>query len=269
MPQQIGGSPQSNRKGDDVTMSIPLIMTGPGGDFTTRYDVKGNSLVRQVGSTLKQQPDTETGGSFAGYYRTPKRSGKAVGPRGGIPLAQSQREPDVFEQGSDFHADLGLYQAQPSPAMIPAEFFAAQSVAPPRQGTLSVAQPVAAGMTPAMIQAIQAWLDAQRLALRNLARQNLSAGLESAPSTPEPVGRESSILEVSHGYESHPQATENPHAHPRPEADARLFTDHAGTGLRAGRQQGYGLRARRSADQKGSAFAAAQQGSLFGAESRY
>src|SRR5690606_13267371 len=83
-------------------MSIPLIMTGPGGDYTTQYNIRGRNLVRHVGQTLGQQPDTETGGSFAGYDRQPGRGRQqeedtadeqslSGPPRGGLALSSRDR----------------------------------------------------------------------------------------------------------------------------------------------------------------------------------
>ena len=37
-------------------MTMPLVMTGPGGDYVTRLETRGRRLVRQVGSAYGQQP---------------------------------------------------------------------------------------------------------------------------------------------------------------------------------------------------------------------
>ena len=100
-------------------MAIPLVMLGPGGDFVTRVDIKGRNLVESqaLGSTMQQQPDTETGGSFAGYGRMPRRrQGGATGAGGaggpvGIPLSggTTPRGRDSFEH-CDGRVTAGLYE---------------------------------------------------------------------------------------------------------------------------------------------------------------
>jgi len=336
-------------------MSIPLIMTGPGGDYTTRYDVKGQSLVRQIGATLKQQPDTESGSSFAGYYKSPRKQRKnngsrlSGGPRGGLPLASVDRLADVFvhhESDEDAYLANGIYRATGVPVVSKAVQAQdqAREVAQQEAGSgtqvrnISPAMPKEAvdaaempNMTPAMYQAIQTWLDLHSRALRTLSEQavalnqavracqaskrvrqglgqgqgkglgqglgsqqtaalqnNNHAGLSQAsdhepataanfasdePVTTSPVGAAAAkqmlphttlTSEVPHGDESDTQAAENSHTDPRPAFDTRLFADHAGTGPRVGRQQGYGLRTRRGSDQKRSPAAPAKQGSLFG-----
>src|SRR5262245_37604773 len=102
-------------------MAIPLVMLGPGGDFVTRFDVKGHDLLRNVGQSMEQQPDTETAGSFAGYSRMPKqgslrsRTGavvQSVGPDGPVSIARGE---DVFEHAGSQLATPGVYHPQLQP----------------------------------------------------------------------------------------------------------------------------------------------------------
>lgn len=363
-------------------MSIPLIMTGPGGDYTTRYDIKGQSLVRQIGATLKQQPDSDSGSGFAGYYKQPRGKRQTAGqrlsggPRGGLPLASADRlAADVFVHQKETNLDKlartggGIYQASgpvngpvigqakgqaTGYATGPASGHAGRSVrvaydqdqAQAIGGTKSVATTgfesggeatlpqvaaMAAGLTPAMYQAVKTWLDLQGRALGVLAQEAVALnqtnqamlagrrrernqmgqmgqlaqlergqamGGQTTATTPGTAaglgGREmptdrndthaaeteagqrmmalghAAFTEVDdHGDESDSQATEDTHTDSRLAFDARLFADHAGTRPGVGRQQGYGLRARRGADQKGGLAATAKQGSLFGVESRH
>lgn len=66
-----------------------------------------------------------------------------------------------------------------------------------------------------------------------------------------------------HEHESDTQATEDSATHSRLAGAPGLFADDAGTGRRDRREQGDGLRARRSPHQKERARARAQQGTLF------
>lgn len=327
-------------------MSIPLIMTGPGGDYTTRYDIKGQALVRQIGATLKSQPDADSGSGSAGYFKQPRGKRKTAGqrlsggPTGGLPLASADRQADrlaadVFVHHQETDLDMlartgsGLYQA-PGHAGQPGRTANEASATVPQMGAqvapgAQVAQVAqVAKLTPAMYQAIKTWLDLQGRALgvlsqeavtlnqanqmiagrrRSLDKMDKADQLDPRVSADQrneseveglarghqtradrqdtyaaqtEAGHRLMALEHAaftevddHGDESDSQATEDPHTDSRLAFDTRLFADHAGTRPGVGRQQGYGLRARRSADQKGGLATAAKQGSLFGGESRY
>ena len=94
-------------------MADPLVMLGPGGDFITRYDVKGHDLLRNVGQSLGQQPDTESNSSFAGYSRMPRRgSAGAVASSRTLPAGPISRGSDVFEHAAP-RVTLRLYSPQP------------------------------------------------------------------------------------------------------------------------------------------------------------
>src|SRR5690606_11728807 len=79
-PKMLGLPAGATSTGGDTAMVIPLMMLGPGGDYTTRYDIKGRGLVRQAGATLGQQPDTDTAGSMASWGRMPRRRGQGQNP---------------------------------------------------------------------------------------------------------------------------------------------------------------------------------------------
>ncbi|NJL31189.1 MAG: hypothetical protein HC898_05905 [Phycisphaerales bacterium] len=55
-------------------MSNPLVMLGPGGDFQVRYEVHGQSLLRQVGGRHATSGEDESAGGQAGYLRMPRKA---------------------------------------------------------------------------------------------------------------------------------------------------------------------------------------------------
>ena len=85
------------------------------------------------------------------------------------------------------------------------------------------------------------------------------------PHTPRPVVTPEPIRKNSHASSTQPDTQTVAHCPARPRRPRRawLFADDAGTRRRSRRQQGDGLRARRSPDQKGRAAARAKQGTLF------
>jgi hypothetical protein len=331
-------------------MTMPLVMLGPGGDFVTRYETQGRDLYR-IDSTMQQQPDTETAGSFAGYSRMPKRQGKgtsgnpgaesvSVGPDGPI-----HRGSDVFEHVVA-SLDAGTYGPQPATATNPGAHAAGIALgksARAASASASTSAPAPADRSEALLEAAATLLRVQQESLRHLQDLSRAAGTSArTPGTPgnpgtpgipaagspgnsaraagvasltpaagspapahtgaaaAPVPRKSPFVAVSAwpatraavaataksltpvtlaaaraasvaapaipeiDHEPHAQAVAHSHPHSRPALGSRLLADHAGTGRRIGRQQGYGLRARRSLDQKGRVVAPAQQGSLFG-----
>ena len=50
-------------------MATPLVMLGPGGDYTTRFDIRGTHLAKRTGAALGYQSDAESAGSFASWSR--------------------------------------------------------------------------------------------------------------------------------------------------------------------------------------------------------
>lgn len=48
-------------------MATPLIMLGPGGDYVSRYFVKGTGLAKQVGRSFSTQADTESSSGFSDW----------------------------------------------------------------------------------------------------------------------------------------------------------------------------------------------------------
>lgn len=87
------------------------------------------------------------------------------------------------------------------------------------------------------------------------------AGGECLVSVSVDVENRSSLPETIR--EPDPEAVANPVTYPRLARSVWLFADDAGAGGPDRREQGHGLRARRSAHQKGRAGPRAQQGSLF------
>jgi len=79
-------------------MSMPLVMLGPGGDYTTRYHVQGQRLHKQAAAPERQHADTDSGGSLASWGRLPRRGrGSDHDGGGGQPSGQAPRPADRFE----------------------------------------------------------------------------------------------------------------------------------------------------------------------------
>src|SRR5687768_15686984 len=54
-------------------MAIPLVMLGPGGDYVTRFEVKGRDLLRNVGQPESWQDETQARKGFSREGQTPRR----------------------------------------------------------------------------------------------------------------------------------------------------------------------------------------------------
>ena len=78
-----------------------------------------------------------------------------------------------------------------------------------------------------------------------------------------PVTRVRQLTRMKSADERHTQATADTESDPRLPARQWLFSDDAGTGRSGRRQQGHGLRTRRSTDSKRNRHPRAEQGTLF------
>ena len=254
-------------------MTAPLLMTGPGGDYVNRYDVKGDGLVRtRTTQSAGHDSNAESSGGgvawgFLGRRKNNRQQAKAT------------RHADHFE-----HTE---------PAALPATY--APAAADLRQQL-------------AMIQAIEHWLIGQqdeldRLAAIQTATEAAMAKPVEANSAPVRVIRFNSrtmemptpapslVPEPCHAFatdeqtlteqpdnptppersvihdqpEPHPQADDNFDINSRHPAIARLFADDERARRSIRRLKGHHLRARRGAHQKGLPGQGCEQGALFGA----
>jgi hypothetical protein len=241
-----------SHKGKDSVMAIPLVMTGPGGDYVNQYRPRGKRIVRTQG----QQGETESNGGHTAWSKLPKRKPSAR--EQPLSVGPATAQPDRFEH-TEPTPQPGLYRP---------------NSADPKHG--ASAQSPQASMA-VLSEVIGAWLQAQRRSLVRMSEQTLTLkpisddahqrAVAKVLRDLENVGALTAPLEKHHEldpHQSHAQADEHPHPHPRPAAGTRLFPDDAGTRRRTGRQQGHHLRARRGADQKRRLAAAGQQGTLFG-----
>lgn len=265
-------------------MTAPLMMIGPGGDYVTRFDVKGDSLVKtRTQQTAGQDRDAESSGSGVAWGLLGRRRKK-------------QTQPKAKRQASDRFE----HTAVPN---LPAIY----------------AKPAAANLQQqlAMIHAIEHWLGGQAEEIDRLdaiqaatetqlarpAEAALTAGsnadvrvirfnsktvdlARSAPSlvpefVPEPCHAfatdeqmqaeqpdnpnplERSVTDDQ--PQPHTKADENFDVNSRHPAIARLFADDERARRSARRLQSNHLRTRRSTHQKGLPRQGCEQGALFGA----
>ena len=257
-------------------MTAPLLMTGPGGDYVNRYDVKGNSLIKtRTSQSAGHDSDAQSSGSgiawgFLGRRKNAKAEKQA--------RQAASRADDRFE-----HAEQ---PAQPATYAKPA--------------TADLRQQLA------MIQAIENWLTGQQDEVDRLAAiQTATEAAFAKPVEPAavrvirfnsktmemPTPAPSLVPEPCHAFatdeqmrneqqdnptppersvsddqpEPHPQADDNFDINSRHPAIARLFADDERARRSARGLKGHHLRARRSAHQKGLPGQGCEQGALFGA----
>lgn len=267
-------------------MTPPLMMLGPGGDYVTRFDVKGEGLIKTHTQQVQEQDrDSESAGNGAAWGFLPGRGRKTKKNQ------TAKTQADRYE-----HTES---------AALPATYVAAGP-----QGVANLHQQLA------MLQAIENWLGTQEeeigrlAAVQTVTEAELSRDIadDAAPirvirwnggtmdlPTPKPAlitANTTTVPEPTpcHAFategeaavaidnttppersaddgqpEPHAQADENPYADSRHPALQRLFADDARARRSLGRLKGHGLRARRSAHQKGLPQAGCEQGALFGA----
>lgn len=274
-------------------MTAPLMMIGPGGDYVTRFDVKGDGLVKtRAQQSAAHDRDNESAGNGVAWGFLGRRNKKKA-------QAKATR----------LAADRFEHTEQPT---LPATY-AKPALADPQQQL-------------AMIQAIQSWFTSQQAELDRLAAIQTAteaqlaetasaagskaasttntAAPQSAPApirvirfnsttmdmptpaptlTPEPCHAFATLdaaadttLEqdnptqpqrsVEHDQpQPHAQANENFDINSRHPAIARLFADDERARRSARRLQSNHLRTRRSTHQKGLPGQGCEQGALFGA----
>ena len=141
-------------------MADPLLMLGPGGDFVTRFDVQGHDLLRNVGQSMEQQSDGESGGGVlratAGCHGARRagllgvRRGRGCGTLAAGPISRGM---DVFEHAAPRAVTLRLYSPQASHA--PGHHPAGANVA-------------SDSVLASIITSIESWLAAQQRTLAEL-----------------------------------------------------------------------------------------------------
>lgn len=255
-------------------MTTPLMMIGPGGDYVTRFDVKGDGLIKtRARATAGHDRDAESSGGSAAWGWLPRRGRKR---------AEAQTAPKAQDQ----------YQ-HTEPAALPATY----------------AKPGLADLHSqfAMLQVIEHWLTGQQdeidrlAAIQTVTEADLARTAQSQtdvrvirwnggtmklptparPSVPTPVPCHSFADDDSINLNNqqpnpersaedgqpqpHAQADEDPYDDSRHPALQRLFADDARARRSFRSLKGHGLRARRGLDQKGLPDPRPEQGALFGA----
>ena len=101
-------------------MTIPLVMLGPGGDFTTTLNVRGRGLTRQTGPTQGHDPQGESAGGLAQWGRWRRTDPEKASRDGSGDLSGGgeKRAGDRFEHvpdqvPADVYTQRGMLSAVP------------------------------------------------------------------------------------------------------------------------------------------------------------
>ncbi len=286
-------------------MTIPLVQTGPGGQYITSYLPHGRRIVAYTGlagqlAAANNQPDGESAGGFTPGFtaqnhrhaheqaadessdctrRTkPTLLARLLGidrvelSRAAIRQLQGQNSRASCAAAASAHSHPQRHQqdqASPPPAVAASTLAGAASAWLSNQGVVLQQWRSAAEQLAAPLAAIASGQNA-RVALvadascvpvvvvKDIDWRHSQRGCGLAhPSPSQPPSAEEDR------HESHTQAAQDPSVDSRVTNRSGLFANHAGTRRRTRRQQGYGIRARRSADQERRAQARSQQGTLF------
>ena len=250
-------SANSTAPATEQWMSFPLITTGPGGVYTTRYVPHGSRLLAVDGDESSQHGEEETGqprsryedaDQFIARHRqkmnrdTPRPPTAAAGPRTLLDRL------------------LGIDRVVLSPEALAAR-------------TDPTIEPVATCMgSGGLHAAARSWLSGQLTVLDQVHRfleqlrpRPAFACLDGAahPCVFDVVRPNRTIGLQEYSDEPHSQATQNPPTDPGLTSSQRLLANDARARPRTRRQQSDRLRARRSADKKRRIAARGEQGSLF------
>lgn len=262
-------------------MAIPLVMTGPGGNYQSRYEADGLNIVKKTQPTREQPDERDPSSQYgtASYVRYRKRREQREQPK---------RQPAML-------ARKDTVEISPAISMVLNANEVTQIQPETSQGHWSKA-----GVLAAAAAAIESWLAIQQQALLQVSENVLSLQRPEAPSIapprepalptggitlkPLPVSDEDHLesphdvrkrrmeqvkqtteLEFSHDIKTHAETEADSPVHQGLAIDPRLFPDFTGNGRRAGNQQGHGVRARQRAGTQRRYSKGSEQGTLFGA----
>ncbi len=214
-------------------MATPLVMLGSGGNYVTRWEPSGTSILRRVGRAEAQgdEPDMDSATSNAGGGGSGQQGGRR---RGQMVITHTSARPveDTWEPTS-------AQEPEPSRGLSHRQWV--------RAGTLNAA----AGAISVWMTQQQRALAAATLDLRTFGKPPDEAVVEAGPAeiviaaSPGPAVSAATPSRSEIADEPDPQTTEDSDPYPRLAPDARLFPDDAGAGRRVERQQGHRVRARR------------------------
>ena len=253
-------------------MAFPLIQTGPGGDFTTCYEVNGRRLrIREGEKSSTEGNGNLSSGQEHDYSHSHKESNESV-------VSAKKFKPLTFIDrifGID-RVDISSVAELKFDAEIPSS-----------KQTLRRSIGTALDESTFHVRAAMGWLSSQRSLVLLAHNQTVNAAsfIRSAAdsinkrkdgyqnvrlagvSTYTRPGMESGAKQtgvpVESKHEFNTQTTGHSQNDPRLADRLRLFPDDAGARRRIRRKQSDYLRARGSAYSKGSIEARSQQGSLF------
>jgi hypothetical protein len=261
------------------------MMIGPGGDYVTRFDVKGDGLVKtRTRATAGHDADAgSSGGSAWGWLPGRKRKTEAR-PKRQTADRYQHTEPAALPAT---YAKPGLADAKSQLAMLQAieHWLGGQ------QGEIDRLAADQTALEAGLSRASDPGQPAVRVIRWNGGTMKLPTAAASnnqaaepipnpAPAVPAPSPDHAFALDHARATDNptptersapdgqpqpDPQAVEDPYPDTRHPALARLFADDARARRSLGRLKGHGLRARRSAHQKGLPDTGCKQSTLFGA----
>jgi len=255
-------------------MALPLVMTGPGGDYVTRYEVRGRALVREAGPAASHDDTTQQqGGGLSGWFSRRQRRGdqqqKPVSDdQAGALRRQMKDQVDIggpaAKNTRNDRVDVQATQAVMSAAetWMMTQQQAMRILARLAEQMKAPVEVLAASMGAEIEGRLSVSASDTRIAMRQGGAMTASAE-DDGSSPAERQNHEACVLVAEIDHESDTEAATHTYTHSRPARGTRLFADLAGVGGRIGQKQGDRLRARRGADQKGSFGSRPQQGTLF------
>ena len=263
-------------------MTTPLMMLGPGGDYVTQYDVKGDGLIKtRASATAGHDRDAQSSGGSAAWGWLPGRGKKAAKTRKAAPVTDRYEHTEPTDDLPATYAMPGLSELHQQHAVLQAitNWMDGQQEEIDRLAAIqTVTEAELARPTQADAHDVRVirWnggtmsLPLPCHAFDQNADQNEQTETHAA-ATDEHAA---SVLAVTTQPERtaddgqpqpHAQADEDSYDDSRHPALQRLFADDARARRSFRRLKGNGLRTRRSADQKGLPDPGCQQGALFGA----
>ena len=255
-------------------MTAPLMMIGPGGDYVTRYDVKGEGLIKtRTQQTAGHDRDAESSGNSAAWGWLPGRRNKQKQSKRTRAAADHYEHTEAPALPATY-AKPGLADLKQQLAMLQAidhwltgqqdeldRLAAIQTATEADLAQAETASAVGSATPPAPIRVIR-W-NGGTMDLPTPAPDHTFASPVGVMADEEQPNPERSVSDDQ--PQPHPQADENFDADSRHPAIARLFADDARARRSLRRLKSHGLRARRSAHQKGLPDTRCEQGALFGA----
>jgi len=254
------------------------MMIGPGGDYVTRFDVKGDGLIKtRTQATAGHDHDAPSSGNFAAWGWLPGRNKKTRKPvRAAAKDQYCHTEPTTLPAT---YVVPGLTELQQQHAMLLAieNWLDTQMHEVDRLAavqTVTEAELARAGRPQTPLRVIR-WNGGTM----KLPTQTATAQTAEVP-TPSPCHTFAADADAHEQHDSLTNPERNAHdGQPEPDAQAdenfdfdsrhpalaRLFADDARARRSLRRLQSHGLRTRRGADQKGLPDPGCEQGALFGA----